>query len=443
MTNTINLLEKNEIAELLKTTPEALLAFEEQYTKKCLNDKPPRFRKNKQKTVDKKLIDQIVNELMAETRVFKYKNKKCSIPKLPAMTETTDIKTLNAIPKEIRPQASHNGITLDMPFGSTGPAILFMYKQAQKEKDLKKKQEFYGFFRNGLDTLDIDPISYRLLDSFQTSMGYWLPKLIQANKDFFKIPNTTIAKLPMSLLQLTRIDYGQINPTTHEIVNQYAQKVFETEPDKDYFVKTGIYSSKFDFRNAHVTGASEIAEIGDYLLYIHNKSVAIAGQNNIYGIATTNEWVVREFIPDKEKNPMIYKGLPLHTEYRIFVDCDNDEVLAVHPYWEPETMKQRFGHEADRNTPDMIHDYISYRSHEETLMNRFYENKDLIYKKIQDLLPDLKLSGHWSIDVMQNGDDFWLIDMAPGETSAFYEKAVPKEKQLTANYGLWTALTEK
>ena len=41
----------------------------------------------------------------------------------------------------------------------------------------------------------------------------------------------------------------------------------------------------------------------------------------IYGVSTTNEWVVREFIPDKEGNPCIYHGLPLHTEYRVFVDC--------------------------------------------------------------------------------------------------------------------------
>lgn len=52
-------------------------------------------------------------------------------------------------------------------------------------------------------------------------------------------------------------------------------------------------------------------------------------QPSIYGVSTTNEWVVREFIPDKEGNPCIYKGLPLHTEYRVFVDCDTDEVLGT------------------------------------------------------------------------------------------------------------------
>ena len=36
------------------------------------------------------------------------------------------------------------------------------------------------------------------------------------------------------------------------------------------------------------------------------------------------------------------------------------------------------------------------------------------------------LSGQWSIDIMQNGEDFWLIDMALAENSAYYSEAVPK-----------------
>lgn len=48
----------------------------------------------------------------------------------------------------------------------------------------------------------------------------------------------------------------------------------------------------------------------------------------IYGAATTIEWVVRDFIQDKENSPYIYKGMPLHTEYRIFVDCDSKTVIG-------------------------------------------------------------------------------------------------------------------
>lgn len=55
--------------------------------------------------------------------------------------------------------------------------------------------------------------------------------------------------------------------------------------------------------------------------------------------------MVRDFIPDTENNPTIYHGLPLHTEYRVFVDFNAtdpfEQVLGISPYWEPKTMKSK------------------------------------------------------------------------------------------------------
>ena len=84
-------------------------------------------------------------------------------------------------------------------------------------------------------------------------------------------------------------------------------------------------------------------------------------------------------------------------------------------------MEKRFGHKEDANSPHQIHDYIIYKSHKETLMRRYEENKDRVRMEIETLLPRLHLSGQWSIDVMQNGDDFWLIDMALAQNSALIE----------------------
>jgi hypothetical protein len=89
-------------------------------------------------------------------------------------------------------------------------------------------------------------------------------------------------------------------------------------------------------------------------------------------------------------------------------------------------MKQRFGHSHDSDSPHQVHDYIIFKSHEETLMMRYNENKEMVMKQVEKLLPRLHLYGQWSLDVMQNGNDFWLIDMALAENSAFYE-CVPKK----------------
>lgn len=63
-------------------------------------------------------------------------------------------------------------------------------------------------------------------------------------------------------------------------------------------------------------------------------------------------------------------------------------------------------------------------------MRRYHENIDSLIDKVKDLLPDLHLHGQWSLDIMQNGDGFWLIDMALAETSAFYRECVPKASRM-------------
>lgn len=90
-------------------------------------------------------------------------------------------------------------------------------------------------------------------------------------------------------------------------------------------------------------------------------------------------------------------------------------------------MKQRFGHEDDADSPHQIHDYIVYKSHEDILMSRYEANKQKVLDHVREILPGLDLHGQWSIDVMQNGDKFWVIDMALAENSAFYKDCVPEE----------------
>lgn len=284
---------------------------------------------------------------------------------------------------------------------------------------------------NGSIGYQVDPLaSYygnELID-----MGYWFPALKNAvsKQCFFKIPETKILKVPLPLLQLTRCEFGSLTPTTIDIVNRWAYEAFDLDENKTYFVKTGTYSSKFDFRNAKVTTPKEVRELGSYLLFIHFQALQMASplaRPCIYGVSTTNEWCVREYIEDKENNPCIYHGMPLHTEYRVFIDCDTDEVLGIAPYWKPDVMKKRFSQGSDADTADMKHDYIIYKMHEEKLMSRYEENKDMLVDRIAELLPEINLTGQWSLDIMQNGNDFWLIDMATADTSALNE-CVPPEK---------------
>lgn len=432
--------EKEKIAVLLKTTPEALKAFENAYQDHVLlngdisdnffevNAKQASAAHAKQDTKDAEdLINKIVAELVLQTESYTYDGEKEiikeAIPSIGQMVTNEDILQL---PEPLRPQLTGYLCKRDIQKPAYD-VILELYQKYLETGDMR----YYHMFRQGLDIQDLDEITYEVIGMNQNSMSHWHPQLVDAVKDnsFFRIPKTTIIKVPLPLLQLTRLEYGALTSTTLEIVDRYCQKIFHLDETKEYFIKTGTYSSKYDFRNAHVHGAKEVRELGEYLLYIHFQANMMASPFNtpcIYGVSTTNEWVVREFIPDKENNPTIYKGLPLHTEYRVFVDCDTDRVIGISPYWEPNLMKQRFGHEEDADSPHQIHDYIIYQAHEETLMERYEENKEKVVEEIENLLPKLNLTGQWSIDVMQNGEDFWLIDMALAQNSALIE-CVPQE----------------
>ncbi len=437
------LLSEEEVIQMLKTSPEKFHEFENFYKSEILTiqeEADNLFDVNAKHAsalskgdIDisvEDVINRIVSELLNETKKIVYDEKSIEYKSFSCdVKEPVTAEEINQIPVNLRPELTGRLMKVDMKDDSY-KELLWYLKEMEKEKDQKRQQLLYNHFRQGLDILDIDFITSEIIGMNLNSMSHWFPQLVDANigKDFFKIPKTTIAKLPVPLLQLTRLDYMSLTPTTKEIVNRWAFKTFGLIPEGDYFVKTGTYSSKFDFRNCRVFEEAEINELGEYLLFIHFAALQMASPLNkpiIYGVSTTNEWVVREFIKDKEDNPTIYKGLPLHTEYRVFVDCDEKKVLGMIPYWEPELMKKRFAEHRDGHD---VHDEIVFHAYEEKLMSRYNENKNVVLQHIEELIPDLNLSGQWSIDIMQNGDDFWLIDMALAEYSAGYSKAVSIEE---------------
>lgn len=443
-------ISRDAALEILKTNKEALQEFEKNYQQFVLESDKKQdnlFRINAKKAVKdnnlvsaesitketinklKKVKSDIHEELMSQTGVWSYRAGQIDIsdalPNKGILVRPEDIKSL---PESLRPQLTGYYMQADIGVPS-GFTALEMYKKWQDTGNVQA----YHIFRQGLDILDVDQIIYNIIGTNQNSMGYWLPRIAEAVKlqDFFKIPNTKIIKVPLPMLQLTRLEYESLTQTTKEIVDEFCEDIFELDRTKSYFIKTGTFSSKYDFRNAKVTGANEVKELGEYLLFIHYQACMMASPLNnvsVYGVSTTNEWVVREFIEDKENNPCIYKGLPLHTEYRVFVDFDSRKVIGVNPYWDPKVMKKHFEEAAENGDTDAMHDYMIYSIHQETLTKRYEENFDKVISHMNKLLQDVTgLSGQWSVDVMQNGEDFWLIDMAWAQNSALRE-CIPKNE---------------
>ena len=441
----------DDIASLLGTSPELLNEFEHTYHDLLENlddvsEAKDYFDVNSRQAAahfhndvelseeSERICRAIVEELVSRTATYTYDG-------ISRYSEATEPKTLvskrevNALPEKQRPQLTGTMIVRDTS-GDPSDLLMHQYMKYMEVKDPEEKRMYYCLFRQGLDIMDLTPVMYEMLSTNPNSMGHWLPKLVEANKNlgFFRIPKTVVAKVPLPLLQLSRLDFDSLTEASKMIADKWAQEVFHLDPSNPdgYFIKTGTYSSKFDFRNAKVTDPKEILEIAEYLIYIQNQACMMAGPLThpcIYGVSTTNEWVVREYIQDKGNNPCIYKGLPLRTEYRVFIDCDTGEVLGISPYWEPEMLKNRFSTGDDKDSPHQRHDYIIIKAHEAKMMEEYSNNRDMVLKHVEDLLPWLDLKGQWSLDIMQNGDDFWLIDMALAGQSAFYTLCVPEEKR--------------
>lgn len=429
-----NIITKEEAAELLKTTPGALESFEKSYrlasiqkeeTSRNFFDKGKKFLdcNNKKSDIiqyDSKELDSIIDRIVEE--LIQYPN--------PVENPVT-LEEVESLPDNVRPMLTGNLVKKDMNAESY-PVVLFWYNEYLKEEDPETDIGSYCKFLQGLDILDIDPITYEILGMNPSTFSKWYPQLKAAvdKQNFFKIPKTVYKKIPLPILQLSRIGYETINKTTKDIVNRYVFKTFNLDENKKYFIKTGTFSYKFDFRNCKVEG-EEVKELGEYLLYIQSYASQMASpltRPTIVGVSTTNEWVVREYIEDIENNPTIYKGLPLHTEYRFFIDCDTDEILGKTPYWDKHGLLKNFDDDKD---PDKIHDYIITKSHLGVLEGRYYENIDKVTKEVENLLPDIDLKGQWSLDIMQNGNDFYIIDMALAAESALAD-CIPEEERVKA-----------
>lgn len=427
------------IAELLKNNPEQIEVFQNIYEKYEKTDESKNlFQQNAAKTIEAqpkflevskeldKVIDSIVDELLSQSQV--WDSEKEGALKLPNPVQHYQLSNAKELSKLGDIQLTGYLCKVDVD-ASSSDTLLETYRKYLETGNM----QFYHLFRQGLDILDLDYLAYEMLSYDPNSMSKWLPEIskVAKEKGFFKIPKTKILRVPMTLLQSTRVfEYQSLSPVTIEIINRYIHKVFELDDAKDYFIKTGTFSSKFDFRNAKVTAGQEVRELGSYLWYIQHQASQMASPlNNVcmYGVSSNNEWVVREFVDDVENNPTIYNGLPLHTEYRVFVDFDTNEIIGINPYWDADVMKENFLDVGSSAPSQKHHDYVIYTAHEHILAKRYEDNKEKVLSEVKKLLPDCKLQGQWSIDIMQNGNDFWLIDMARASESSL-SHCVPQEK---------------
>ncbi|KRL07980.1 hypothetical protein [Liquorilactobacillus hordei] len=301
--------------------------------------------------------------------------------------------------------------------------IANLEKNIVEQSDPKEKAKLEALLERIESVSDLTENLYDRLNENPNTFSYWFPALLKSNRKcirdghtFFKIPASSCITLPLPLSQFMRIEYQNTNDESRKKFNEILLEKLNLDKNKHYFIKNGVFSGKFEWRNCHIV-PSEQNQIGEYFQVVNNHAMLV-------GAGRTNDIVIREYIDDPEHRPTIYNGMPLRTEFRCFIDCDTKDLIQTVPYWNPLVMKKVLQSQGQQNK-SIYKWYETYKWFEEVLNQDFNANIGRINKNIQYVINELSLKGRWSLDVMKSGNDFYLIDMAEMKSSALTELINP------------------
>ncbi len=238
------------------------------------------------------------------------------------------------------------------------------------------------------------------------NMSYWFPKIEASTTrkaSILQVPETKVVQLDFPTWEwLTSDNY------TEEAISSFNELLLEQLSGfldgKKLFMKSGVFSDKFVFYKT-IINADRTTNIGHNFLDIYYNSM-------ILGASNTSEVVFREFIESKESVGHIYRGMPLQTEFRVFYNFDEKKAVGVANYWYPELMEKALRNE----------DLSTYQDSKDKIISEYENEKEYLIKQVEIFMDGCEgLSGSWSIDVMKNEDDYWIIDMARMEVSALVD----------------------
>lgn len=261
------------------------------------------------------------------------------------------------------------------------------------------KDFMFDLFK-GIDMTE-EGIKKRHLELYNNSkinlenMSYWFPKISKANINGYsslKLPLTKIIQLDFENWNWLRTD-NYTEEAVYSFNNYLLKELGDFYKDEPLFMKTGIFSNKFDFKCTFIDNPSTIGR----------KFLDMFYTSMVYGADNTAEVVFRTLIKDIDNKPTIYNGMPLKTEYRVFYDFDVKDSVGVSNYWHPDLM--------EINLKGL--DKEIYLKEKDNLVSEYESHKLSVVNEVIVFMESCEgLTGKWSIDVMKNGDDYWLIDMA-------------------------------
>lgn len=262
------------------------------------------------------------------------------------------------------------------------------------------------------------------LRSDPNNMSKWLPAITPKNREarILRIPKTVIVQVPDDVCKSFFMENeGDREKIIQFVKDRVVPKAKDAGIYPEIFMKNGNFSNKYQF-DLCTPGADEVFMA---MQLINMDYDAICFDANGF-----TEVCLRELIPyNKKKTPCIYHGMPLRPEFRVFYDFDNHKPLYVVNYWDWD-----YCHDS------ICRDYtdkLVYEAHYPRLLDQYNEYKDKVVEMVANDMESVSdLSGIWSVDVMlcepqeeyeKEYEGFWLIDMAVGHRSAYWNPGIIKK----------------
>ena len=254
------------------------------------------------------------------------------------------------------------------------------------------------------------------------NFSYWFPHIKGLNDHGISIPKSTVIPVPEEIYKSFFRENEGDDERIDSWVTSQVLPVIETSPwmkNRKIFIKNGCFSNKFDFANGCL-----IADPNDEETLIKN-ICNIQYNSLMHETDGYLELVLREFVePSRADTPTIYNGMPLRPEIRIFYDFDRHQYLYAVNYWDW----------------DKCHDWICFKwdgertqdadTYEKAWPYLLFTTKDLLEKHLTLITDALNtvtsltmpdgLPNIWSVDFILEEDRVWLIDMAQGWRSVYW-----------------------
>lgn len=246
------------------------------------------------------------------------------------------------------------------------------------------------------------------------NFSFWYPKVKDCG---IKQPRSLIFQLPDKIVAACFEPY---KPECDELITGYFRDTVMPEIKEMgpvVFMKNGAFSNKFDFENSCMTHVN-----------IHEMVRKFSNTNYLsecFGAGGMAELVIREFagnLPSIDAHiPKIYNGMPLRPEFRIFYDFDARQVLYPAFYWDKSYCEESIS----RNYTDRI----VYNACIDDIQAFYEEHKDEVMQMVGEHMKNVDLKGAWSVDIMYEEEEkqYWLIDMAAAQQSAYWDPEKAKK----------------